>query len=42
MEDEIEGREDMKKAQCGWINRGLSKGNDNDQNIATGRAEGNR
>ena len=42
VEDEIKGREDRKKTHDVWINTGLGKGKDRDQNMATGRAEGNR
>ena len=42
VEDQKEDREERKKAHGGWINRGLGKGKDGDQNVATGRAEGNR
>ena len=38
MEDEIGGREDRKKAHRGWIGRGLGRGKDWDQNMATGKA----
>ena len=43
LEYEIEGREDRRKsAHGGWINRGLGKGEDRDQNAAPVRAEGDR
>ena len=39
MEDEIGGKEDRKKAHGGWISRGLGKGKNRDQNMATGKVE---
>ena len=39
MEDEMEGKEDRKKAHSGWISRGLGKWKNRDQNMATGKAE---
>ena len=43
VEDAIEvGRVGRKSAHGGWISRGLGEGKNGDQNLATGRAEGNR
>ena len=39
MEEEIEGREDRKKGNGGRVSRGLGKGKNSDQNMATGKAE---
>ena len=38
LEGEIGGREGRKKAHRGWIGRGLGRGKDRDQNMATGKA----
>ena len=39
IEDDIEGQEDRKTAQGGWISIGLGKGKNRDQNMVTGEAE---
>ena len=43
VEDVIEvGMVRRKSAHGGWVSRGLGKGKDRDQNLATGQAEGSR